>query len=148
MRLMKHTVIALTMAGMLSTQAYATEAAIDLAAAPAQTAAFTDADMAALFDNANQPMQLAALSGLEMKETEGAFNALGAVAGGLWGGGSAIMYHIGQGKPISAWNWGSIGVAAALGAMNGGFAYLGPAARYAIPRVTLVTSFVAGRKGW
>ncbi len=83
---LKHAVIALAAAGVLSTQAYAAEAQAEAVLQPAQpVAAFTEADMQALFDNAGQPMQLAALSQQEMRETEGA---------ALWF--APIVFHAGR----------------------------------------------------
>jgi hypothetical protein len=69
---LKHAVLALAAAGLLSTQAYASEAQIEALQPAAPVAAFTDADLNALFDHADKPMQLAALSDAEMRETEGA----------------------------------------------------------------------------
>jgi hypothetical protein len=143
--------LALAAAGLLSTQAYASEAQIEAAIQPAQPdAAFTDADLSALFgQNARKPIQSAALSPQEMKETEGAaFNPWGAGAGAIWGGGAVVMNQIGQGRPIHRWNWGTIGTAASLSALHGGFAHMGPVARYVIPRVAFFGSFGAGRMGW
>jgi len=71
---LKHTVVALAAAGLLSVQAHAGEMPVEAAIQPAQTAAaFTDADLQALFEASDKPMQLAALSGQEMRETEGAW---------------------------------------------------------------------------
>jgi len=48
---LKHTVVALAAAGMLSVQAHAGEMQVEAAIQPAQTvAAFTDADLQALFE--------------------------------------------------------------------------------------------------
>jgi len=70
---LKHTVVALAAAGLLSVQAHAGEMQVEAAIQPAQTvAAFTDADLQALFEASDKPMQLAALSQQEMRETEGA----------------------------------------------------------------------------
>lgn len=71
---LKHAVVALAAAGVLSTQAYAAEAQAEAVLQPAKpVAAFTEADMQALFEDTGKPMQLAALSAQEMKETEGAW---------------------------------------------------------------------------
>jgi hypothetical protein len=72
--------VTLALAGMLSTQAYAHEAATEaapLAAAAAQEApanVLTQDDLVALFgaEEAQKPVQLAVLSEQEMRETEGA----------------------------------------------------------------------------
>jgi hypothetical protein len=85
---LKHTFVALAAAGLLSTQAYASEAQIEAAIPSAQpVAAFTDADMQALFgqEDAQKPIQLAALSPQEMKETEGA---------ALWF--APVVFHVGR----------------------------------------------------
>lgn len=71
---LKHTILALAAAGMLSAQAYASEAQVQAVTQPAQpVATFTEADIGALFEQADKPMQLAALSEAEMRETEGAW---------------------------------------------------------------------------
>ncbi len=83
---LKHSVLALAAAGMLSAQVYASEMQVEAALQPAQpVAAFTDADIGALFEASDQPMQLAALSGQEMKETDGA---------ALWF--APIVFHAGR----------------------------------------------------
>ncbi len=105
MQKLKQTGIALIVAGLLSANAYAGEAAVEQVTAQ-PVAAFTDVDLNALFgQEAGKPMQLAALSGQEMRETEGALGLAGAALGGLWGGGSQIMNNIGQRRPINQWNW-------------------------------------------
>jgi len=83
---LKHTVVALAAAGMLSVQAHAGEMQVEAAIQPAQTvAAFTDADLQALFEASDKPMQLAALSQQEMRETEGA---------ALWF--APVVFHLGR----------------------------------------------------
>jgi hypothetical protein len=68
---LKHAILALAAAGMLSGQAYAAETQV--AAVGAQPVAdFSQADLQALFEQDAKPMQLAALSEQEMRETEGA----------------------------------------------------------------------------
>jgi len=117
---LKHTVIALAAAGMLSTQAYASEAQAPQPAAP--VAAFTDADLNALFDHADKPMQLAALSGQEMRETEGALLPLLFIAGGAalsaWGYHGINYYNTGRMGTSSGAAWAA--GAGALGALHGG----------------------------
>jgi len=76
---MKHLGLTLALAGMLSTQAYAGEAQIEALQPAAPVAAFTDADLKALFEHADKPMRLAALSDAEMRETEGAVAPLVAI---------------------------------------------------------------------
>ncbi|MCW5237240.1 hypothetical protein [Verminephrobacter eiseniae] len=68
MRKLKHTALALAMAGLLSAQANATQLE-NLQTLP--VAAFSQTDINAMFEQADKPMQLAALSRQEMKETEG-----------------------------------------------------------------------------
>lgn len=68
----KQVALALATAGLLATQAHAGEAqATALHDAPLTT--FSQQDIGSLFDQAGQPMQLAALSDVEMRETEGAW---------------------------------------------------------------------------
>lgn len=85
---LKHAILALAAAGMLSGQAYAAEAQVEgIATQP--VAAFAETDLQALFEQDAAPMQLAALSEQEMKETEGALApwvaraAIGGVTSGL-----------------------------------------------------------------
>ncbi|MBA4262619.1 MAG: hypothetical protein C0443_11560 [Comamonadaceae bacterium] len=67
----KHAALALAAAGLLSAQAHAGEAQVqDLQAVP--VAAFSQSDIQSMFEQAGQPMEMAALSTAEMKETEGA----------------------------------------------------------------------------
>lgn len=70
---LKHVALSLAAAGMLSTQAYATEAQVEVTIQPAQHITFTEADVRAMFETSEKRMQLAALSPQEMKETEGAW---------------------------------------------------------------------------
>jgi len=120
---LKHTVLALAAAGLLSTQAHASEMQVEAATQPAQTvAAFTDADLQALFEASDQPMQLAALSPQEMRETEGAYwlNVAGGFVGGLAGAysymTSAALSH--QGPHPHNIGWG-LTRAIAAGAVTG-----------------------------
>jgi hypothetical protein len=121
---LKHTFVALAAAGLLSTQAYAGEAQIEAAIPPAQpAAAFTEIDMQALFGQDAEPMQLAALSPQEMRETEGAWwlNAAGAFVGGFSGAyGFMTEAAFSRQGPRNV-GWGltrSIVTGAALGAIN------------------------------
>ncbi len=99
MQKLKQTGIALIVAGLLSANAWASEAAVEPVTAQ-PVAAFTDADLNALFEQeADKPMQLAALSGQEMRETEGAIvwkpYLIGAGVRGAWGGAaSGIRYAV------------------------------------------------------
>lgn len=81
MNKLKYAVIAssfaLATAGLLSAQAYAGDALVQgLQAMP--VAAFSQSDVNGMFDQAGQSMEIAALSAVEMKETEGAWGAWGA----------------------------------------------------------------------
>lgn len=72
---MKHAALALAAAGLLSAQAHAGEAQVQsLQAMP--VAAFSQSDVNAMFEQAGQSMEIAALSAVEMKETEGAWAPL------------------------------------------------------------------------
>lgn len=68
----KQVALALTTAGLLATQVHAGEAQAP-ALHHAPLTAFSQQDIGSLFDQAGQPMQLAALSDVEMRETEGAW---------------------------------------------------------------------------
>lgn len=68
----KHAALALAAASLMAVQAQATEVqAQSPQAVPVAT--FSQADINTMFEQAGQPMQLAALSGQEMKDTEGAW---------------------------------------------------------------------------
>ncbi|WP_449191552.1 hypothetical protein [Thauera sp.] len=73
MKQFKHAAVALAMVGMLSAQANASEAQVQNLQAAQPIAAFSQTDIDAMFEQAGQPMQLAALSQQEMRETEGAW---------------------------------------------------------------------------
>ncbi len=108
----KKALVVLVAAGMLSAQAYATEAQVEAAIPPAQTAAvFTDADFQALFEPTDQPMQLAALSEQEMRETEGAWWLM-PILGGV---GSGLTYWYNN----PSRNLAGLTVAVTTGAMGG-----------------------------
>ncbi len=117
---LKHTVLALAAAGVLSAQAHASEAQVEAAVLPSQTVTtFSEADLTALFESSDKPMQLAALSEVEMKETEGAFwgNALGAFAGGL----SSTYGYFASVPRYQQTGWGALtafGGGAFAGALN------------------------------
>jgi hypothetical protein len=68
----KHAALALVAASLMAVQAQATEVqAQSPQAVPVAT--FSQADINTMFEQAGKPMQLAALSGQEMKETEGSW---------------------------------------------------------------------------
>lgn len=105
--------IALTVVGLLSANAYANDAASE----PPIAAAFTETDLSALFEQTDKPMQLAALSGQEMQETEGAWvwNTVAWTAGGGALGTGTYLWT----TPRSQWSWGGAGRAFGSGATAG-----------------------------
>jgi hypothetical protein len=115
----KNAALALAVAGLLSAQVHAGEVdgqvqAQDLQAAPIATlAAFDQTDINAMFEQVDTPMQLAALTSVEMKETEGALwqFAVGGFAGGLFNG---ISY-----RNTSNRTWGGWGTAISSGVVGG-----------------------------
>lgn len=68
----KHAALALAAASLMAVQAHATEVQ---AQSPqvVPVATFSQADINMMFDQAEKPMQLATLTGQEMKDTEGAW---------------------------------------------------------------------------
>jgi hypothetical protein len=118
--------VTLALAGMLSTQAYAHEAATEaapLAAAAAQAApanVLTQDDLVALFgaQEAGKPLQLALLSEQEMRETEGAW--LNFAIGGAVGFGFYAASNWYNNRPIT-WQGSlySIGTGALTGGVGG-----------------------------
>ncbi len=75
MSTLKHAALALAATGLLSAQAHAGESRVEsLPAVP--MVAFSQSDVNAMFDQSGKPMQLAELSGQEIKETEGAWAPL------------------------------------------------------------------------
>lgn len=67
----KHAALALAAAGLMSVQAQAGDVQVQsLQAMP--VAAFSQSDVSGMFDQAGPSMEIAALSAIEMKETEGA----------------------------------------------------------------------------
>jgi len=90
--------MALALAGMLSAQVHASETAMEASPlAAASINAVTQDDLVALFgaENDAKPMQVAALSDAEMRETEGgwlpvAYRVAGGLAG-MYGGGYGYL---------------------------------------------------------
>lgn len=135
---LKSTLFAGVLAASLAVPAFANDAPV---ATPLPQ--FTAADTQMLFEQDAMPMQLAALSQQEMKETEGAFGPWGAVGGGIVGGIGNVGYQLGAGR---GWSWGSFGYAVGGGALTG---FTGGAASwYVVPRVAFFGGFGAGRMGW
>ncbi len=114
MKQFKHAALTLAMLGVLSVQAHADEANLQ---ASQPLAAFSQSDINALFVQAEQPMQLAALSQQEMMETEGAWvwNTVAWTAGGGALGTGTYLWT----TPRSQWSWGGAGRAFGSGATAG-----------------------------
>lgn len=112
--------IALTVVGLLSANAYANDAASE----PPIAAAFTETDLSALFEQTDKPMQLAALSQQEMKETDGAWllNFAGGILGGFsgaYGYMTSSAYNRNANPSSAAWGLTrSIAVGAGTGAIR------------------------------
>lgn len=78
MKASKHAAMVLMAAGLLSAPTYASESLLSqVQAAPVAT--FAQEDINTVFEQADKPLQLAALSSQEMKETEGAIAPLVAI---------------------------------------------------------------------
>jgi hypothetical protein len=138
----KHAALALAAASLMAVQAQATEVQAQ-SPQPMPVATFSQADINTMFEQAGKPMQLVALSGQEMKDTEGAFGLWGALGGGIVGGIGNIGYQLGAGR---GWSWGSFGYSVGGGALTG---FTGGAASwYVVPRVAFFGGFGAGRMGW
>jgi hypothetical protein len=88
MKSWKKAALALAAAGVLSAQAYASEVQVD----QLPVVSFSQAEVHAMFEPADKPMEIVALSSVEMKETEGAwvFNAFGGLAG-MYGSGYGYL---------------------------------------------------------
>lgn len=115
MRKYKHALLALAAANLMAVKVHATEVqAQDPQAMSVVT--FSQADIHSMFDQAGKPMQLAALSGQEMKDTEGAFGWWGAAFGGLGGFSGFFLNNRISGHD---WSWANAGVATFRGALSG-----------------------------
>jgi hypothetical protein len=102
---------------MLSGQAYAAEAQVEgIGAQP--VAAFAETDLQALFEQDAKPMQLAALSEQEMRETDGALIFMPFLIGAGIGLASHYATSWWTNSPMTPL---SFGAAAAGGALGGGF---------------------------
>ena len=106
---MKLNLFAGVLAASLAVPALANEGALD-----ASVPEFTAADTQQLFEQDARPMQLAALSAQEMKETEGAWvnYAFGAAMGGMSYGITAAYTR--------SWSWLGFGTSVGVGALTGG----------------------------
>lgn len=114
---LKHAALALAATAMLSAQAQASEAQVQTLQTAQPVVVFTDTDMRAMFEESGKPMQLAALSGQEMKETNGAYwnYVIGGFAGGLYNG-------IGYYSSTSNHTWGGWATAVGTGVLGGAVA--------------------------
>ena len=118
--------IALIAAGVLSANVYANEAGIEQISVQPQ-GAFTETDLATLFEQDAKPMQLAALSAQEMRETEGALAPwiVGGLGGAAWQGAN---YAWGAYRGNYAWNTnrfiGNVASGAMIGAGAGQLRFL------------------------
>lgn len=107
----KHAALALAAASLMAVQAHAIEVqAQSPHAVPVAT--FSQADINTMFEQAGQPMQLAALSGQEMKDTEGAWWFAASLVGGGFGSASYIW-------STPNWTWGGVGRSFGAGATGG-----------------------------
>jgi len=98
MKRLKVTLFASLMVLGVSLSAFANEAQ-PINVAPAETIQqFTDADMQLVFEQDTQPMQLAALSQTEMKETEGAWLPIAVTFG-------PIAFRLAQHGAHHAFRW-------------------------------------------
>ncbi|MDO5056922.1 MAG: hypothetical protein Q4E06_06260 [Lautropia sp.] len=92
----KNVVLVLATTGLISSQSLAAEVDVKAPASPQTQAAFTEADASTLFEASGKPMQVAALSSVEMKDTQGAaipvalYHAAGGIAG-LYGAGYGYL---------------------------------------------------------
>lgn len=110
----KHATLALVTICLLSTQAHAGEAKAESPHAM-PVAGFSQTDINSMFEQPGRPMQLAKLSGQEMKETEGAFVnfAIGAVVGA----GGYVLMAAATDTPMT---WQGAAFSAGVGALTGG----------------------------
>lgn len=111
---LKHVALALAATAMLTAQAQASETQVQTLQAVQPTVIFAETDMQAMFEGSDKPMQLAALSGQEMKETNGAYwnYVIGGVAGGFYNG-------IGYYSTTSNTTWGGWATAVGTGVVGG-----------------------------
>jgi hypothetical protein len=109
----KHAALALAAASLMAVQAHATEVqAQSPQAMPVAT--FSQADINTMFDQAGQPMQLAALSGQEMKDTEGAWWFVPVAAWAFGGAAVGGVQHVWRTGSTSGL-WRGIGAGATGG---------------------------------
>lgn len=117
---MKKVILALTAAGLVSSQAFAEEAGVQDASGKHQPAVFTEADTSVLFQQSDsKPMQVASLSSAEMSETKGAFGPVGALVGGA---GGLAGYTLNTMISGADWSPTNAAIAAGTGAAQGAVA--------------------------
>ena len=114
MKTFKQAAVVIATVGMMSMQAHAGESAAKSTPAVQRITAFSQNDINGLFDQADQPMQLATLSQQEMKETEGAW--VHWAAGAALGGAMNTAAYIGSNRN---WTYGGAAWAAAGGLIGG-----------------------------
>ena len=115
MNTIKRMALVLATVGMVSTQAYAGESAVKMTPLSPQLSAFSQDDINSMFEASGKPMQLAALSTQEMKDTEGAWGPVGAIIGGLGGLGGYTLNAMISG---SRWSPGAALTSTALARMG------------------------------
>lgn len=138
MSTIKRMVLVLAAVGMVSTQAYAGETAVKTTPLSPQLSAFSQDDINSMFEASGKPMQLAALSTQEMKETEGAWLH--------WAGMSALGAAMNTTAYIGSnrnWTYGGAAWAAlsgAAGGLIGGLPVGGAAARAGLAALGMYTA--------
>lgn len=134
---LKHAALVLVAASLMTAQAQASEPPATQVQAQS-VAAFSDAEIAAMFESSGPSKQLVALSQQEMKETEGAFMNFGTAAFGGIVGGAGFAWGVHRG--IHTWNTsrflGNVGTGALIGGTFGAAgAFASGGARF-IPSLT------------
>ncbi|AQR63669.1 hypothetical protein BXU06_00260 [Aquaspirillum sp. LM1] len=89
MNQIKHAALALAMVGMLLAQAHASEAQVQNLQAVQPVAAFSQTDINAMFEQTEQPMQLATLSQAGDERNRGSMG----LVGGSWCPGRHNEHH-------------------------------------------------------
>ncbi|MFC0134299.1 hypothetical protein [Massilia eurypsychrophila] len=106
--------IALVAICLLSTQAQASDAMVE-SSKLVPNAGFNQTDINSMFEQPGRSMQLAKLSGQEMKETEGAF--LNFAIGAVVGVGGYVLIASATDTPMT---WQGAGFSAGVGALTSG----------------------------
>ena len=108
MKTWKQAALALAAAGLLSAQAQATEAQVN----PLPVPAFSQVDILAMFEQVDKPVEVVALSSVEMKETEGAWWFAPVVA---WTIGGAAVGSVAAWRQNGTVTWRDVGAGATAG---------------------------------